>query len=73
MYDFRLSLLTIIAVFIVGGGSVMVAGELSAVEKSLQFEAAFQGKHHNNNNKGQKTKNNIYRIVNPTLDYIRIT
>lgn len=58
MYDFRLSLLMIVVVAVVGGGGVMVAGELSAVEKSLQFEAAFQGKLRNNkynDNKGHKT------------------
>lgn len=41
MYDFRLMSLLLTAVSMVTG---MVAGELSAIEKSLQFEAAFQGK-----------------------------
>lgn len=42
MYDFRLSLWSTMALVALGSG--MVGGELSAVEKSLQFEAAFQGK-----------------------------
>lgn len=48
MYDIRLPLWlsTVVMVFVAlgGGGGGMVRGELSAVEKSLQFEAAFQGK-----------------------------
>lgn len=43
MRGFRLSsLLTILAVVVVDVGGT-VAGELSAADKSLQFEAAFQG------------------------------
>lgn len=42
MYDFRLSSVLLAAVVVAVGA--MIGGELSAVEKSLQFEAAFQGK-----------------------------
>lgn len=45
MYDFRLALLTTIVVAI----GTLATGELSAIEKSLQFEAAFQGKLFANN------------------------
>lgn len=42
MYDFRLSSVLLATVVVAVGA--MIGGELSAVEKSLQFEAAFQGK-----------------------------
>jgi hypothetical protein len=44
MYDFRLSLLVTNAIIIVTTVDGTIDGELSAAEKSLQFEAAFQGK-----------------------------
>jgi len=40
MYDFRLPLWTTIAFVAIGA---LAAGESSAFDKSLQFEAAFQG------------------------------
>uniref|UniRef100_A0A2S2NPU2 Pikachurin n=1 Tax=Schizaphis graminum TaxID=13262 RepID=A0A2S2NPU2_SCHGA len=42
MYDFRLSSVLLATVVVAVGA--MIGGELSAVEKSLQFEAAFQGR-----------------------------
>lgn len=42
MYDFRLPL-AFVTMAVVAIRGEMVGGELSAVEKSLQFEAAFQG------------------------------
>lgn len=43
MYDFRLSLLVTTVMTVVAAVGGTVDGELSAAEKSLQFEAAFQG------------------------------
>ncbi|CAI6351754.1 unnamed protein product [Macrosiphum euphorbiae] len=41
MYDFRLASVLLATVVVAVGA--MIGGELSTVEKSLQFEAAFQG------------------------------
>lgn len=61
MYDFRLASVLLATVFVAVGA--MIGGELSAVEKSLQFEAAFQGELFKScddrfNDKKQKQKQN---------------
>jgi len=43
MYDFRLASVSLLATVAVAVGAIVGGGELSAAEKSLQFEAAFQG------------------------------
>lgn len=65
MYDFRLSLAFVTIAIVVVGGEI-VGGELSAVEKSLQFEAAFQGKFTENENtmNGNYTKKNRHKRIN---------
>lgn len=64
MYDFRLPLAFVTMAIVVVGGEI-IGGELSAVEKSLQFEAAFQGKFIENENTinwGLDEKNRHKRI-----------
>lgn len=56
MYDFRLASVLLATVVVAVGA--MIGGELSAVEKSLQFEAAFQGEFFKRRDDGFNRKKN---------------